>query len=122
MDRRFVSTVLAVLAVTVGTAALVNRTEAPPVAPLHESVSGVEIRPETPAATQPTQKEPDYAYIIREYEGRVAVFSAGDDNKPEMVLDLLVKYLPDYDRTQMQEGIRVKDYQELVSRIEDYVS
>lgn len=120
MDRRFVCTVLAVLAVTVGAAALVNRTEVPPAAPLHENISGIEIQPETRPA-QPAPETGD-AYIIREYEGRVAVFSAKDDAHPEMILDLLVKYLPDYDRSQLREGIRVKDYQELVSRIEDYVS
>jgi hypothetical protein len=33
-----------------------------------------------------------------------------------------VKYLPDYDRAALREGIPVKDFGELVSRVEDYIS
>ena len=106
--------------VTAGSAALANTSEEPQAAPLHETVSGVEQNP-APVESEP-EPAPDYAYMLREYEGRVAVFTADNPAEPEMVLDTLVKYLPDYDRSQMQEGIKVKDYQQLVSLIEDFAS
>lgn len=122
MDKRFVCTAAAVLLVTVCTALLVRSPEQPQSAPLQETVSGVE-RPAPPQHTEPAPPQPEeYAYIVREYEGRVAVFSADNETEPEMVLETLVKYLPDYDRSQMQEGIKVSDYKELVALIEDFVS
>lgn len=123
MDRRFLCTVLAVLAVTVGTAALVNRTEPPSDKPLYATVSGVEREDAPPAGSeQAAEPAPEYEYIIREHQGRVAVFSTADDSEPQLVLETLVKFLPDYDRQQLSEGVPVRDSRELFSRIEDYIS
>lgn len=88
----------------------------PEIAPLTEPVSGIGRGGESLAPEQY-----DYAYILKEYEGRVAVYPAGA-GEPELILDVLVKYLPDYDRTQMAAGIPIKTYDELISRIEDYTS
>lgn len=121
MDRRFVVTVLSILLVTAGSIALATQTGRRPEArPLHETVSGVEQPPDSPEPVEPA--EPAYAYVIKEYEGRVAVFTADKPDEPEIVYDTLVKYLPDYDRTQMREGIPVQDYKTLVALIEDYIS
>lgn len=123
MDSRFWCTVLAVLATTVGAAALANRAEDPLIdAPLYQQLAGVEIESPTisDASEEDTKDTPQY--IIREYQGRVAVFFADNDQEPELVLDTLVQYLPDYDRSQMHEGIPVETYEQLVSRIEDYIS
>jgi len=65
--------------------------------------------------------EPDYIYIIREYDGRVAVFARGEST-PEVVLERLVHHLPTYDRIQLREGVRVFTQEELQERIEDYTS
>ncbi len=65
--------------------------------------------------------EEDYAYILKTYEGRLAVFSKGKA-EPEMVFDLYVQYLPAYDQGQLGQGIYIKDYETLVQRIEDYIS
>jgi len=93
------------------------------VSPAAENISGVER--EVPRQTRGTQRESGddkpYQYMLREYDGRIAVFPA-ESEEPELVLDVLVKYLPDFDRTQMQQGIHVKDYEELVRLIEDYTS
>lgn len=122
-DRRLACTLLAVLVVTATAAALAIRTERQSTAPLGETVSGVERDVESSVAEASSAVEkPDYLYIIREHEGRVAVFSAADEQEPEMILDTLVKYLPDYDRSQLAQGIPVYSYQELVSLIEDFVS
>lgn len=123
MDKRFILTALAVVVVTAGAAALAVRNTPAEAAPLQETVSGVERVPAAPhAPPQPEEETADYGYILREYEGRVAVFAANDDTTPATVLKTLVKYLPDYDQKQLKEGIQVKDYQDLVDRIEDYTS
>lgn len=116
-DKKLACTVAALLVVAAGSVWLVKRNEEQPAAPLQERMEGIEQ--EVP---QELQSGLGYAYILREYEGRVAVFSAENDHEPEMILDTLVKYLPDYDRTQIQEGIRVSDYRELVALIEDFAS
>lgn len=115
-DRRFVWTGAAV-ALVAAVSFFVSRIPAKPeIAPITETVSGIEKQQETPSV-----EEFGYAYLLKELDGRVAVYPAGS-LEPELVLDVLVKYLPDYDRSQMQQGIQVKDYKQLVSLIEDYTS
>lgn len=106
----------ALAAVTALSIFLTRSPPLPEIAPIAESVSGIERR-----VADNSPEEYDYAYILREHEGRVAVYPAGAD-EPELILDVLVKYLPDYDRSQMSKGIHVKTYDELVSLIEDYTS
>lgn len=118
MDRRFLLTVTAVALVVAGAVQLATLPDKSEIAPLQETISGVEHLPEMTYS----KPDPGYAYMVREYEGRVAVFTADNPSQPEMVLETLVQYLPDYDRTQMQQGIPVKDYKELVTLIEDFVS
>lgn len=121
-DKRLICTGAAVLIVAVASLVLSSAPEIPEIAPMNENVSGVEREP-----FQESQAEPeagaagDYAYTIREHNGRIAVFPK-ESAQPELILDVLVKYLPDLDRTQMQNGIQVKDYEELVRLIEDYTS
>jgi hypothetical protein len=119
MDKRFAATAFAVLAVAVGGVLLANRdAEITETLPLGEAVSGI-ARPQT--ETEPPS-EGEWLYLIREYDGRVAVFTPENSDTPEIVYDTLVKYLPDYDRAALREGIPVKDLGELVSRVEDYIS
>ncbi len=63
----------------------------------------------------------EYEYILREHDGRLAVFLK-DKDTPEMIFDVYVRLLPEYDRGQLNQGVYVKDYEELISRIEDYIS
>lgn len=81
--------------------------------PMHETVSDVE---------KPSQAESEapLVYVLKEHEGRIGVFTGGEE--PDMMLDVLVKYLPDYDRELLREGISVDSYERLVSLIEDYSS
>lgn len=55
----------------------------------------------------------EYEYILREHEGRLAVFLK-DKDTPEMVFDVYVRLLPEYDRGQLNQGVYVKDYEELI--------
>lgn len=115
IDKRFVVTCTAILAVGAGALFLARSPEPQEITAADENVQHVE-------QTEPASgQEDESAYYFKEYNGRVAVFLAGED-KPQIQLDVLVKYLPDYDREQMKKGIPVKDYEELQSMIEDYIS
>ena len=115
-DKRFWITGAAVLAVAASAFFFAGAPEPREIAAADDAVSGI-------ARDIPAQMDgqEEYAYYLREHKGRVAVFLAGEDD-PQMELDVLVKYLPDYDREQMRNGIPVKDYEELQKLIEDYIS
>ena len=100
--------------------------------PLHEALPSVrrEIPDEPGGRAAPGRGAPEhgvpgygesYAYILKSYNGRVAVFLPGAA-EPQMVLDKLVRHLPDYDQIQLERGIPLKDYAALSSAIEDYIS
>lgn len=77
-------------------------------------VSGV------PIPEEGTPQEPDYQYLLREENGRLAVYRTGE-SEPQMVFDVPVRALPEFDQRQLAEGIPVEDYPTLVRRIEDYI-
>ena len=60
-------------------------------------------------------------YYLREHNGKLAVFTPHSD-VPELVFDVYLSTLPAYDRGQLQMGIPIYSYEELVQRIEDYIS
>ena len=66
-------------------------------------------------------EEPLWLYMIKEHDGRVAVFGQ-DLSEPVTVLEQRVRHLPEYDRIQMAEGVEVFSDEELAARIEDYTS
>ncbi len=115
-DQRFLWTSAAVMVVAALSFFLSQPKEPPEIAQIVESVSGIERE-----AASTSRTETEYSYILKEHNGRVAVYAAGED-EPQLVLDVPVKYLPDYDRSQMAIGIPVKNYDELVALIEDYTS
>lgn len=60
-------------------------------------------------------------WIIKEYEGRPAVFNGMNEN-PSEILDVSISSLPSSDRALLREGIRVYSESELSRLIEDYSS
>ena len=42
--------------------------------------------------------------------------------EPDLVFDVYVRTLPEYDQQQLERGVRVKDYDKLTALIEDYIS
>lgn len=62
-----------------------------------------------------------YAYELKAHEGKLAVFFYGE-KQPRMVFDVYINTLPEYDKKQLSAGVPVKDYEELLIRIEDYSS
>ncbi len=60
-------------------------------------------------------------YILKEYNGFLAVFNYGS-NAPKEVLSVLITDLPEYDQRELSYGLAVYSEQELQQRIEDYDS
>lgn len=87
------------------------------------------VRQETPYPAEQIAKqveeEPkpqtEYQYLLKDHEGRLAVFFNGE-TVPQKIFDVYISTLPEYDRGQLKQGVPVKDYEELVKRIEDYIS
>ena len=69
-------------------------------------------------AAQPT---PPPAYTIGMWEGKVAVFEGADDY-PMQILDTDVAGLPEEQRTQIEQGVRVERAEELYLVLEDYTN
>lgn len=60
-----------------------------------------------------------YRYIVREYNGKIAVFEA-DNTSPVEILDCLVKNLPESDKNKLIKGIEVEDEGNLQQLIEAF--
>ena len=63
----------------------------------------------------------NYEYLLKEYEGRLAVYKK-NSTEPDMVFDLLIKMLPEYDRSMLQRGIYMETYEDAQRMVEDYTS
>ncbi|MGI5895036.1 MAG: hypothetical protein ACOX6P_10675 [Candidatus Merdivicinus sp.] len=73
-----------------------------------------------PAESAPPSSNPD-GYILREYNGQLAVFAWGEET-PRQVIELNVEMLPPYDQGLLRAGIEAADEQELARLLEDYTS
>lgn len=62
-----------------------------------------------------------YTYIIKEYNGKLAVFESVQE-KPYKVTNLSLTILPEYDKQLLQKGIEVSSVKELNKILEDYLS
>jgi len=72
----------------------------------------------TPDAPLP----PTGQYIIKEYMGKLAVFSTNDEQTPTQVLEVYVRTLPLYDRDRLTNGIIAADEKQLRKLLEDYAT
>lgn len=63
--------------------------------------------------------ENNYKYVVKEVEGKIAVFENGK-NSPIETLEKEVEYLPEYDKKILKDGIYVETAQELNKVLEDY--
>ncbi|MEE0858545.1 MAG: hypothetical protein U0M12_03635 [Acutalibacteraceae bacterium] len=81
-------------------------------------------RKDNVSAETPTQSEQatEYkTYVVREYDGMVAVFEK-DNNTPLSVTDTYVSSLPDGDIVKLKEGIEVNSEDRLRRLLEDLCS
>lgn len=60
--------------------------------------------------------------VAREYNGKIGIFVGADAAYPQRVLDVYVSTLPEYDRSLLRSGLRLRDERELAEFIEDYSS
>ena len=68
-----------------------------------------------------SQPVEEYKYILKDFQGKLAVFEKNKKD-PEMIFDVLIDSLPEVDVIELQQGLKIKDEQELNERIEDFVS
>ncbi|MGI6403305.1 MAG: hypothetical protein ACOX0K_03590 [Oscillospiraceae bacterium] len=118
-DKRLAATAAA-LTVTIAAAIIVSLQPGreQDALPIQEPVSGIEaMQPQYPQQ----EIEDDYLYMIKEHQGRIAIFARGSE-VPELIFDKQLKHLPEYDRIQLKEGIKIYTSEELNARIEDYIS
>lgn len=64
------------------------------------------------------KKEAPTLYTLKEYDGKLAVFSEGEE--PLSILDSDIKHFPEKDQTALEEGIGNLTEAELFSLIEDF--
>ena len=80
---------------------------------------------EEESSLQPTEELPkenaENAYELKACDGKLAVYFYGE-TQPRRVFDVYIQTLPELDRKQLERGVLVKDYEELLKRIEDYSS
>lgn len=74
----------------------------------------------TPAGS-PKQDEPVYQYVIKEYNGNIAVYKTGEP-QPIDIYEYPVETLPEEDVKNLEAGIQVKDDAQLERLIEDLTS
>ena len=58
-------------------------------------------------------------YVLRDYEGHVAVYVENDPSCPMTVTDIDVNTLRELDRETLQTGIKVKSKERLMMMLED---
>ena len=59
----------------------------------------------------------EISYIIREIDGRIAVFS---DSELIDITDIDTRFLPENDRNELKNGIEISSRQELYRLLEDF--
>ncbi len=59
-------------------------------------------------------------YLLRDLDGRVAVYYPADAQEPTMVTEIRVRDLPLGDRLELTSGVSVSDYAAVVRLLEDY--
>jgi hypothetical protein len=78
------------------------------------------VREQTDGKTAECMTETDSnSYILKEYEGHVAVFMANDLKNPVTVTDIQVSTLRDLDKKLMETGMRIDSRDRLMMTLED---
>ncbi len=65
------------------------------------------------------QQVDENSYVLRDYEGYVAVFVENDPNCPMTVTDIQISTLRELDQRLLQTGMKVKTHERLVMTLED---
>lgn len=76
----------------------------------------------TPQGVTQSKESQEPKYILKEYNGGIAVFTPNEDKPKKQYKEVMVKSLPEYDRKLLKTGIKVYSDAELQRLIEDYDS
>ncbi len=81
----------------------------------------VAARPAEKVSNAPlsSQTKKQVYYILKEYKGKIAVFSS-DDEIPIHQIDVLVDSLPERDQEKLKKGIKTSNPEEALLMAEDY--
>ena len=77
---------------------------------------------DTPLAGASETPEIKGVYTLREYEGRIGIFSGGDMETPQMLTDIYTAGLRQIDRESLEQGITVTGMEEVLKLLEDFGS
>lgn len=81
---------------------------------------GAEAKPEEQTVAAMKYNEPkSEGYVLKEYDGFIAVYSADNAKEPITVTDIEVCTLNNNDRAMLQNGITAENKAELLSLLED---
>lgn len=93
------------------------------------------LQPADPSASAPAPQAPAlpteniqpveqavYRYVARDYNGKIAIYPSAQAVQPQYVTDFDTASLPQRDRELLQQGIGLRDEQELQMLLEDYGS
>ena len=60
------------------------------------------------------------SYLLRDVDGRIAVFCPADAQEPDIITDIRVRDLPTADRVALIAGVSASDYETAMRLLEDY--
>lgn len=103
--KRLFFALLAVCGVLLGAAALIP-------SPRESEAAETMAEPAVPAVASK-------GFVLCEYQGRVAVFGAGEADAPREVTSIRVHYLPAADRNALKKGISAVSEPALAALLED---
>lgn len=85
-------------------------------------IATLKIAPQSEIAATENNASSENAvlYIVKETEGKIAVFESGKSEPLYYLEEVVFKTLPEYDRQLLKSGIKVKTDKELQKVIEDY--
>ena len=122
MKRQAVAAVcLAVTAIALAVTLLVSG-GSPPDTSNHGSALAASVLEEMPLARISAAPSAQTVYVLREYEGQIAVYVSGDTENPVLLTGILTSSLRKTDRELLQEGISARGDEELAKLLEDFGS
>jgi len=83
-------------------------------------MSGNGVRASENKTDKPVTSPDTSAYIVGQWNGRVALFTKDFENRPAFETDIDIRNLREYDRRLLSTGIRVGSYEEVLHLIEDF--
>lgn len=72
-------------------------------------------------AENPTDTTSEAVYYLKDYNGRLAVFSEGSES-PFKITEVEIKTLPEYDQKTLRQGVKAHGQKELTRLLEDFCS